>query len=80
MDINLSQISSFALAVEKLGVVGLLAVIAVCFVYLYIKQITHTSRELKEISDGIKSLIEKQESQQKIFFDLVLKEFKNKDE
>lgn len=74
MDLN--QLSTLALSIEKLGIVGILALIAATFIYLYIKEIRHTTKHLDEITRGIKELIDNQKENQRIFLEVILKERK----
>lgn len=74
MDLN--QLSTLALSIEKLGIVGILALIAATFIYLYIKEISHTTKHLDEITRGIKELIDNQKENQRIFLEVILKERK----
>lgn len=74
MDLN--QLSTLALSIEKLGIVGILVLIAATFIYLYIKEINHTTKHLDEITRGIKELIDNQKENQRIFLEVILKERK----
>lgn len=72
MGTSLNEISSFALAVEKLGIVGILAIISVAFIYLYIKQSKENAKQLENISKTINELLAKFEKSQERFFELLM--------
>lgn len=70
MDLN--SLSSFALTIEKLGIVGILAVISVAFIYLYIKQAKENTNTLNEIYKNLNDLLLKFEKSQERFFELLM--------
>lgn len=59
---NLSQI---ALNIEKLGIVGILAVLAIVFIWLYIKQARENAEILRDILSGVRETLENQKDFQK---------------
>ena len=76
---DLSTLSAFALNVEKLGIVGILAALAVTFIWLYVKQskanmeaIKVNAEELEKISVKIRELIDITKESQRQFFDLLM--------
>lgn len=69
---ELSGLSEFALNVEKLGIVGILAIIAVSFIYLYIKQSKENTQKLADIHDRLSDLIVKFEKSQERFFEILI--------
>lgn len=62
---EINHISEVALNIEKLGVMGLLALLAITFIYLYIKQSKDNAAVLKDILDGVKETLENQKDFQK---------------
>lgn len=62
---DISQISQVALNIEKLGIVGILAVLAITFIYLYIKQARENAEILRDILSGVKETLENQKDFQK---------------
>lgn len=69
---DITQLSSFALTVEKLGIVGILAIISVAFIYLYVKQSKENAKMLESISRDIRELLAKFEKSQERFFELLM--------
>lgn len=70
---DLASLSTFALTIEKLGIVGILAIISVAFIYLYVKQSKENAKMLESISKDIRELLLKFEKSQERFFDLLMK-------
>lgn len=70
---QLASLSTFALTIEKLGIVGILAIISVAFIYLYVKQSKENAKMLESISKDIRELLLKFEKSQERFFDLLMK-------
>ena len=64
---EINHISEVALNIEKLGVVGILALLAITFIYLYIKQSKDNAAVLKDILNGVKETLENQKDFQKWF-------------
>lgn len=62
---DIAQISQVALNIEKLGIVGILAVLSIVFIYLYIKQAKENAELLKDILQGVKETLENQKEFQK---------------
>ena len=62
---EINHISEVALNIEKLGVVGILALLAITFIYLYIKQSKDNAAVLKDILNGVKETLENQKDFQK---------------
>lgn len=62
---DITQISQVALNIEKLGIVGILAVLSIVFIYLYIKQAKENAELLKDILQGVKETLENQKEFQK---------------
>lgn len=69
---EISSLSQFALDIEKLGIVGILTIIAVAFIYLYIKQSKDNADKLSAIHDRLSDLIIKFEKSQERFFQILL--------
>lgn len=69
---DLASLSTFALTIEKLGIVGILAIISVAFIYLYVKQSKENAKMLESISRDIRELLIKFEKSQERFFDLLM--------
>lgn len=62
---EISSLSQFALDIEKLGIVGILAVLAIVFIYLYIKQARENAEILRDILQGVRETLENQKDFQK---------------
>lgn len=69
---NIAELSSFALTIEKLGIVGILALISIAFIYLYVKQSKENAKMLESISRDIRELLLKFEKSQERFFELLM--------
>lgn len=69
---DITQLSSFALTVEKLGIVGILTIISIAFIYLYVKQSKENAKMLESISRDIRELLAKFEKSQERFFELLM--------
>lgn len=69
---DLATLSTFALTVEKLGIVGILAIISIAFIWLYVKQSKENAKMLESISRDIRELLTKFEKSQERFFELLM--------
>lgn len=74
---DLKVITLLASDIEKLGIVGILSLLLLFFIWLYIKQIKENAKELREISEKIKILLETYEKQTNRFFDLIIERESN---
>ena len=57
---DINTISQVALNIEKLGIVGILAVLAIVFIYLYIKQSKENQHILSDIAKIVTETLENQ--------------------
>mgnify|MGYP003408118112 CR=1 FL=1 len=65
---HLSEIGQFARLVESLGIVGILTILSVVFIYLHIKELRLTQQTLNDIDKRISDLIDSQKDlNQKLF-------------
>lgn len=69
---GITELSAFALTIEKLGIVGILALISIAFIYLYVKQSKENAKMLESISRDIRELLLKFEKSQERFFELLM--------
>lgn len=69
---NITELSTFALTIEKLGIAGILALISIAFIYLYVKQSKENAKMLESISRDIRELLLKFEKSQERFFELLM--------
>lgn len=77
---NLTEIGQFAQLVESLGIVGILTILSVVFIYLHIKELRVTQQTLNDINKRISDLIESQKDlNQKLFALLIDKRDRFKD-
>lgn len=80
MSTEISTLSQVALNIEKLGIVGILGLLAVIFIYLYVKQARENSEILRAIAKDVKETLENQhhlakqlQEKQSQFLDLLIK-------
>lgn len=57
---EISHLSTVALNIEKLGIVGILALLAVVFIWLYVKQARENAELLRDIANNVKETLENQ--------------------
>lgn len=77
---NLSEIGRFAQIVESLGIVGVLTILSVVFIYLHIKELRITQQTLNDIDKRISDLIDSQKDlNQKLFALLIERRERFKD-
>lgn len=69
---DLKIITMIANDIEKLGIVGILAMLLLFFIWLYVKQLRENAKELRDISEKIKILLETYEKQTNRFFELIM--------
>lgn len=60
MTSDISTISQVALNIEKLGIVGILALLAIIFIYLYVKQARDNAEILRDIAKDVKETLANQ--------------------
>lgn len=79
----MSEISvavNVAKMIETLGIIGILALISIVFIYLHIKEVRLMQEMLKDINIRIKDLIESQKELNRRLFTILLdKDFRNKE-
>ena len=57
---EVATISQVALNIEKLGIVGILALLAIVFIYLYVKQARDNAEILRDIAKNVQETLENQ--------------------
>lgn len=57
---EISTLSQAALNIEKLGIVGILGLLAIIFIYLYVKQARDNAEILRDIAKDVKATLENQ--------------------
>lgn len=57
---DINTLSQVALNIEKMGIVGILAVLAIVFIYLYTKQSKDNQHLLNEIAKNVTETLENQ--------------------
>ena len=68
---------NIAKIIETLGIIGILALVSIIFIYLHIKEVRLMQEMLKDINIRIKDLIENQKELNKRLFTILLdKDFK----
>lgn len=71
---------NIAKMIETLGIIGILALISIIFIYLHIKEVRLMQEMLKDLNVKIKDLIESQKELNKRLFTLLLdRDFRNKE-
>lgn len=57
---EVATISQVALNIEKLGIVGILALLAIVFIYLYVRQSRDNAEILRDIAKNVQETLENQ--------------------
>lgn len=57
---DINTLSQVALNIEKMGIVGILAILAIVFIYLYIKQAKDNQHLLSDIAKNVTETLENQ--------------------
>lgn len=77
---EIAAAGNIAKMIETLGIIGILALISIIFIYLHIKEVRLMQEMLKDLNIKIKDLIESQKELNKRLFTLLLdRDFRNKE-